>query len=356
MAADSSKTEKATPKRREDERKKGNIFQSRDVVSALSILAIFFILKFTMPYIYRRITDILVKYIGYTHTVNTLSASFVMDIAKDAMLAVILMAGPVMLTSIAVGIIATGAQTKFKFSKEHIKFKFSNISPIKGFKKLFSLRSIVELVKALIKIVIIVAVLYNSFQKIFTQCIKLMYNDIMQAAIFILSTIMDMVIQLSAAFIGIAALDYLYQWWDYERNIRMSKQELKEEYKQLEGDPQIKSRIKEQQRKMSQKRMMQQVPTADVIIRNPTHVAVALRYKLEDNSAPVVVAKGQDYIALKIIEIAQQYDIPMKEDKPLARALYSAVEVNQEIPSEYYSVIAEILAWVYSMKKETRGS
>ena len=183
---------------------------------------------------------------------------------------------------------------------------------------------------------------------------KLMFEDIFDAVIFIMNSIMDIVIQLSMVFILIAAFDYLYQWWEYERNIKMSKQEIKEEYKQMEGDPQIKGQIKERQRKISMQRMMQQVPTADVIVRNPTHFAVALKYDIEKNSAPIVVAKGQDYMALKIIEIAEQNKIPMTENVQLARALYKSVEVNREIPEEYYVILAEIMAWVYSLKKEVR--
>lgn len=354
MAGDGSKTEKATPKKREDEQKKGNIFQSRDVISALSILALFFTLKVVFPFIYNYLTNVIVKYITYVKTVNSLSTAFVIDVLKDAVIAIFLLAGPVMLVSIAVGVIATGVQTKFKMSKENLKIKFSRLSPIQGVKRLFSLRSVTELLKAMVKITVIIYILYLSYLKISDQFIKLMYEDIIQAVSFILNSIMDIVLQLSMVFIAIAAFDYLYQWWEYERNIKMSKQEIKEEYKQLEGDPQIKGQIKERQRKISMQRMMQQVPSADVVIRNPTHFAVALKYDIEKNSAPIVVAKGQDYTALKIIEIAQKCNIPMTENKPLARALYSTVEVNREIPAEYYSVLAEILAWVYSMKKETR--
>jgi flagellar biosynthesis protein FlhB len=197
-------------------------------------------------------------------------------------------------------------------------------------------------------------ILYSEFQNIAKYFTQLMYEDIMQATFFILNSIMNIVLQMSLAFVFIAAFDYLYQWWEYERNIKMSKQEIKDEYKQMEGDPQIKGQIKDRQRRMAQQRMMQKVPTADVIVRNPTHFAIALKYDIEKNSAPVVVAKGQDYTALKIIEIAEQYHIPMTENKPLARALYSAVEVNREIPPDYYVVLAEIMAWVYSLKKEDK--
>lgn len=354
MAADSSKTEKATEKKRQDERKKGNIFQSQDAVSALSILAIFYTLKICIPYIYHYLSNLYVKYVGQITKVNYFSTNYIMDILKDSVIAIIVLAGPVMLMSIAVGVIVTGAQTKFKFSKELLKIKFSRISPIQGMKRLFSLRSVIEVVKAIIKVLVVSVVLYLAFQKMLIQFNNLMFQDVMQAVIIILNSIMDIVIQLSIVFIGLAAADYLYQWWEYERGIKMTKQEVKEEFKQMEGDPQIKGRIREKQRQMAMKRMMQQVPTADVIVRNPTHFAIALRYDNEKDNAPVVVAKGQDYVALKIIEVAQANNIPMKEDKPLARALYASVEVNMEIPPEFYAVLAEVMAWVYTLKKEEK--
>lgn len=345
---------KKQPKKSGRMNEKGNIFQSKDAVSAFSILAIFYTLKICFPYIYSYLSNFLTKYINYIKTINGFNTLFIMDVLKDSVIAVVVLAGPVMLMSIAVAIIATGAQTKFKFAKENLKFKFSRISLIQGFKRLFSLRSIIELVKSLIKILAITAVLYTGIKGITVRVINLMSEEVMQAAVFILNSVMDIVIRLSVVFLALAAGDYLYQWWEYERNIRMTKQEVKEEYKQMEGDPQIKGRIKEKQRALSQKRMMQQVPTADVIVRNPTHFAIALKYDIDKNTAPVVVAKGQDYVALKIIEIAQTHDIPMKEDKPLARALYAAVDVNMEIPPEYYAVLAEIMAWVYTMKKEDK--
>ncbi|HEX2985424.1 MAG TPA: flagellar biosynthesis protein FlhB [Caproiciproducens sp.] len=349
--ADSSKTEKATPKKREDERKKGNIFQSADVVSALSILVLFLTMKMVMPYIYQYLSNFMSKYFVYTKTVHELTIDSVMKFATDSVISFLLLAGPVMLASVAAAIIATGVQTRFKFSKENLKMKFSRLSPIQGIKRLFSIRSITELVKSMVKISVMLIILYSAYMKIVSDFMNLMYEDVLQATYFILNSIMDIVLQMSMAFIGIAVLDYLYQWWEYERNIRMTKQEIKEEYKQLEGDPLIKGQIRDRQRRMARQRMMQQVPTADVIIRNPTHIAVALRYDIEKDSAPVVVAKGQDYMALKIIEIAEQYKIPMTENKPLARALYREVEVNGVIPQEYYVVLAEIMAWVYSMKR-----
>lgn len=353
-AASEGKTEKATPKKREDERKKGNIFQSADVVSALSVLAVFEVAKLALPYAYRYYCNLYLQFAAYGKTVQTLGEDFALEILRRAAAAVLLIAAPTMAASVLTAIIATGAQTKFKFSREHIKFKMSNISPIQGIRRLFSIRSVVELLKSIVKAVIIGYIIYAQIKGICNQCIAMMSEDVMQASIAVLSDLMDMVIQISAVFLGMAAFDYLYQWWEYERSIRMTKQEIKEEYKQLEGDPEIKGRIRQQQRSLAKNRMMQQVPKADVVVRNPTHFAVALRYDPRKDNAPVVLAKGQDYLALRIVKIAEQCHIPMKEDRPLARALYVSAEVNMEIPPEFYNALAEIMAWVYQMKKETR--
>ncbi len=353
MAVDSSKTEKATPKKRQDERKKGNLFKSQDVISAVSVLSVFLTLKLTFPSIYDRLSLTLAEHIAYSATMDELTTGNAVVLLGNALLVVALATGPVVAVAVVVAILSSGVQTRFRFSKELLKFKFSRLNPIEGFKRLLSMRSIIELIKATLKITVIVVVLMASYRSVYDQFIELMMRDIRQAVGFILNTIIDIVFKLSLAFSAIAALDYLYQWWEYERNLRMTKQEIKEEYKQLEGDPQIKGRIKERQRGMAQRRMMQKVPTADVVIRNPTHYAIALRYNLKKDRAPIVVAKGQDSLALRIVAVAEQYHIPTTENKPLAHALYEAVEVDCEIPPEFYTALAEILAWVYSLKKET---
>lgn len=355
-ASASEKTEKATPKKREDERKKGNLFQSSDIISAVSILAIFLALRFTVPYIYRYFSNLYIQYLGYARTETTATVELAAKACNNAIIAVLLLSASVMIVSILVAVLAAGIQTRFKFSGEKIKFKFSNISPIQGIKRLFSLRSVVEVLKAIAKVVVVAYLLYVQIKGFYARGINMLEGDVFASTASMLTTIMDLVIQMSIAFIGMAVLDYGYQWWEYERNIRMTKQEVKEEYKELEGNPEIKSRIRQVQQQMSRRRMMQQVPTADVIVRNPTHFAVALRYDAKKDNAPVVVAKGQDYLALRIIAIAQQYQIPMKENRPLARALYESVEVGREIPQEFYTVLAEIMAWVFQLKKEAGGA
>lgn len=176
--------------------------------------------------------------------------------------------------------------------------------------------------------------------------------DLVPATVFILNDCMKLVLRIGIAFIAISVLDYFYQWWEYERQLKMSKQEVKEEYKQMEGDPQIKGKIKENQRRMAMSRMMQAVPSADVIIKNPTHFAVALRYDTEKDAAPVVVAKGQDELALRIIKTAEDNHVHVIENKPLARALYATTELNREIPAEFYGTIAEILVYVYKLNNK----
>lgn len=355
-ASASEKTEKATPKRREDERKKGNLFQSSDVISAVSILTIFLALRMTVPYIYRYFGNLYIQYLGYAKTESSAQKELALKACNNAIIAVLLLSASVMIVSVLVAVLAAGVQTRFRFSGEKIKFKFSNISPIEGMKRLFSLRSAVEVVKAIAKVVVVSYLLYVQIKNFYTQGINMMEGDVFESTVNMMTAIMNLVIQMSIAFIAMAVLDFGYQWWEYERNIRMTKQEVKEEYKELEGNPEIKSRIRQVQTQAARRRMMQQVPTADVVVRNPTHFAVALRYDAEKDNAPVVVAKGQDYIALKIIEIAQQHNIPMRENRPLARALYESVEVGREIPQEFYTVLAEIMAWVFQLKKEAGGA
>lgn len=351
MSGSGDKTEKATPKKRHDERKKGNVFQSQDIINVVSILAVFTVLKIYLPYMFKHLGNTMAKYILWIKYTDTINESLAMDILKDGCVTIILVACPILLTAAAAVIITSGAQTRFVFSKENIKMKFSKLNPIQGFKRLVSMRSAVELIKSLLKVIIISYVLYSAFKNIINSFSALISMNIMQGILFILNSIMDIVLKVAVVFAILSAFDYLYQWYDYEKNIRMSKQELKEEYKHTEGDPQIKGKIKDLQRQMAARRMMKQVPSADVIVKNPTHFAVALKYDAKYNRAPVVVAKGQDYMALKILQISQQYHIPVKENKPLAQALYRSVDINKEIPPELYAAIAEILAWVFTLKQ-----
>lgn len=346
------KTEQATPKKKRDERKKGNAFSSKDLVTAFFILIIFFTMKIMGEFMLSEIFHSLTFWIKLCDGSFKITDEAIHPIIIEAMKTIFIVVGPIMLVSIVVNVLFTGAQTKFIFSPEALKFKMSRINPIEGFKKLFSIRSVVELVKSLLKIAVIAAIIYDQISKSITQFARLFDVDIMTGILYLCSSIFSVVTTIGAIFIGIGILDLGYQWWEYEKNLKMSKQEVKEEYKQMEGDPQIKGQIKQKQREMAQKRMMADVPTADVVVRNPTHFAVAIRYDHEKNNAPTVVAKGADLVAKKIIEIATEAKVIMTENKPLARALYDTVEIGQEIPSEFYQEVAEILAWVYDINNK----
>lgn len=346
------KTEKATPKRKKDERKKGNVFSSNDLASALFIIVMFFTIKIFSNSIYRNLAEGMLSFIDMSGKYNELSQETVNYVFRNAVKIILTVGGPIFIVGILAPIIFTGMQTRFIFSMEATKPKFSRLNPLSGFKKLFSMRAVVDLVKNLIKLAIISAIIYSQIKSRLAEIANFFDIDPKVAIVYLCSSVFSAVMTIAVIFVFVGILDFGYQWWEYEKNLKMTKQEIKEEYKQMEGDPQIKGKVRQKQREMAQARMMQEVPNADVVIRNPTHFAVAIKYDPEKNRAPVVLAKGADLIAFKIIEIASQHDITLTENKPLARALYDAVEIGQEIPEEFYHEVAEILAFVYDLKNK----
>ncbi len=346
------KTEKATPKRKQDERKKGNVFQSREVVSVFSLLIMFYSFKLIAPYFIRIIGRDISNFVSLSTTMDTITPSDVQKIFIDGCMTFAVTALPLLIIGAAATVIFTGAQTKFLFSSKLLEFKGNRMNPINGLKKMLSLRGLIELLKSLIKIVILGAILFHVFKKQMPHIPRLMDMTVEQTMAQVGSIVLSIVKTAVIFFVFLALFDYFYQWWDYEKNLRMSKQEIKEEFKQTEGDPQVKGKIKERQQQQARKRMMQAVPSADVVVRNPTHFAVAIRYDAEKYQAPVVVAKGADLIALKIVEIAENNGVTVMENIPLARGLYDAVDLDQEIPEQFYQPVAEVLAFVYSLKKK----
>jgi len=352
--AGEEKTEKASPKKKRDERKKGNVFQSKDIITVGVIAISFIILQYWRPYIYKFTKEVFFKYISLMETTIVFNDNFIVQVMKDITYTLLASTGILLAAVIISTIIISGTQTKFLISMENIKFKFSKLNPLSGIKKMFSIRAMVEVIKNIIKIAILGYVIYSSIIDRLNEVPKLVSIDLSSGIEFIASSIMAIVKSVVIAFLAISAFDFLYQWWEYEKNIKMSKHDVKEEYKQMEGDPKVKGKIKEKQRAISMSRMMQQVPNADVIIRNPTHFAIAIRYNIEKDNAPIVLAKGQDNIAMKIIERAKENNINIVENVPLARALYKSAELNREIPLEYYEPVAEVLAWVYRMKEKEK--
>lgn len=350
--AGEEKTEKATGKKRRDERKKGNVPISRDVVILVSLVGMFFCTKLVFSDIYLNLKQYLMSFIGMTASLETVNNDLIMDLAQNFMVTFVRICAILLILSILLSVVTTAFQTKLLFTTKSFKPNFGKLNPINGLKRLFSLRSVVEVIKGLIKITILFVIIYQYIEKRVIELPDLLTIDLISGCIYILDTTFGLVMTVAIAFAAIAGLDYFYQRWDYERQMRMTKQEVKEEYKQMEGDPKVKGKIKQTQMKMAMSRMMQAVPTADVVIKNPTHFAVALKYDPEKNQAPVVVAKGQDELALRIIRIAEENDVYVMENKPLARAIYAATELNQEIPADYYGAIAEILVYVYKLKNK----
>ncbi len=351
MASD-EKTEKATPKKRRDQRKKGNVATSKDVITVASLVGCFYCLQLLFPGIFRRLRDLMRFQVSSVADIQELSLSSLQLVGMKAVETAAWCIFPLGVISLAIGVIGTGIQTRFLFTKEPLKFKLSKLNPLKGIKNMFSVRQLVELVKSLLKIIILAVVLYGILKDELVVIAQMMDVNPVSAAAYVLKEIISMVLRIGMIFAAIAGFDYFYQRWKYEKDLKMSKEEVKEEYKQMEGDPKVKGKIRSLQQNMARSRMMQAVPDADVIIRNPTHFAVALRYDIDHDNAPVVIAKGQDYIALKIVEIGEQNGVTVIENKPLARGIYASTPLGGQIPAEYYGVVAEILVEVFRMNKK----
>ena len=346
------KTEKATPKRKQDERKKGNVFLSKEVVTVVTLLVAFVVFKSFAPMLIGTAEDLIRRYLSLGATQTQITERDLRMLFVDGCIAFAKGAMPLLLICTLATVVITMAQTKMLFSAKAFQFKAERLDPLKGLQKLFSMRSFVELLKSLLKITVLLYIIYDILKKELVTMPRLMDMTALQAMSRTGSIIWNIALRAGLLFVFLAAADYLYQWWEYEKNLRMSKQEIKDEYKQLEGDPQVKGRIRNLQQQRARSRMMQNVPSADVVIRNPTHFAVAIRYDQKKNNAPMVIAKGADSLALRIVAVAEQNGVYITENKPLAQALYKAVPLDREIPPEFYQAIAEVLAYVYNVQKK----
>ncbi len=346
------KTEKATPKRKQDERKKGNVFKSNEIVVVASLFAQFFLLKMLASFNIETLGNTIKDSVSMAATTTELTQNTLNDLLVDSVIVFAKAAMPVLLVGVLIAIVLTMLQTKMLFSAKSFAFKANRLNPLSGLKKIFSMRSLVELLKSIIKIIVLLYILYLGIRDELIGFTRLLDMSFGGALAMVGNLLMKIVQNACIIFLFLAAADYLYQWWEYEKNLRMSKQEIKDEYKQLEGDPQVKGRIRQIQQQRAQRRMMQKVPQADVVIRNPTHYAVALQYDQKKHRAPVVIAKGADELALRIVRVAEENDVYITENRPLARGLFEAVEVDHEIPEQFYKTVAQVLAFVYSLRKK----
>ena len=347
------KTEKATPKKRQDSRKKGQVAKSQDVNTAIVLLGVFSFLSLAGSYLLEIIFSVM-RHTFQDLMLVKLTEENIFTIFIAILKELVYFLGPIMLVAMIAGVASNYMQVGFLFSTEVIQPKLEKLNPIKGFKRIFSIRAIVELFKSILKISVVGLITFLVLWSRVDEILFLAQKPIGAALATVASLTVQMGLFASAALLVISVLDYMYQKYDFEKNIRMSKQDIKDEYKNMEGDPLIKSKIKQKQREMAMRRMMQEVPNADVVITNPTHYAIALKYDENKLDAPYVVAKGVDFVAQKIKLIAKEKDIITVENRPLARALYSQTEIGDAIPEEFFKAVAEILAHVYRTKNKIK--
>ena len=343
------KTERATPKKRKEAREKGQVAHSQEVVSAIALVVCISLFLLLGSFFWNRIVGLFSDTLLHRLNMDVTEGNVMAMFSRYAM-EMLLVLAPIFLGAIVVAFAANYFQFGWLFTTEPLKFKLQPLNPINGFKRMFSSRSLVELLKSMLKLLAISLVLYFVLWSERDRVMALAQVPVQEIFSFTGDLTVRVSLLVGAVLLVMAVGDYYYQKHSYEKSLRMSKQDIKDEFKNTEGDPKVKARIRERQRRMAIMRMMQEVPKADVIITNPTHFAVALQYDGTKMDAPRVVAKGQDYLALRIREIARAHDVVTMENKPLARALYERTEIGDTIPADLFQAVAEVLAYVYRLK------
>ena len=352
-AEDEGRTEKGTAKKREDARKKGQVAKSQELNTAVLIVAFCALMMVVGNYMLSRIEKILTKSInGWTEALKQTEANYFYKLINVAIQDIIIISAPLWIGLFIVAFIICYVQVGYKPSSEPFQPKFSKMNPLTGLKNIISADSGFKLLISLGKVIILGFIVYKIVLSKIPIFLKFYDFTPLQILINLSSTVVYIGFYVGGAFLVLSVIDYLYQKHKFEESIKMTKQEVKEEYKNAEGDPQIKGKIRQKMREASMKRMMQAVPEADVIITNPTHFAVAIKYDADKNSAPVIIAKGVDYVAKKIKEKAKEHQIQIVENKPLARTLYYTVDLGKEVPPELYGAVAEVLAFVYNINQK----
>lgn len=349
------KTEPATQKKLTDARKEGQVAKSREIANGMGLLALFLVMKFWVGNMGLQLLRVFSEMYGRMWDMTTFWRGFMPErdaniVYRRLLLRVLVIIAPLLLIGFGVAFICDIAQVKWKPTTKPLHPKFSKLNPIKGFKKFFSLNSLVELVKSIAKILLIVYIAYGYLKDKWPLIFDLYALSVMQALQLLAKTVTDLGIRISILYMVIAFADLAYQKIKFKNEMKMTKQEIKEEFKQQEGDPAIKGKIRQKMREASMRRMMQELPKADVVITNPTHYAVAIKYDPEVAAAPVVIAKGEGHLAARIKEVAKENKVEIVENKPLARMLYANVEIGELIPPELYQAVADVLAFVYHLQ------
>lgn len=350
--AGGEKTEEPTAKKLGDARKKGQVAKSQDLTAAVSLLVFFVILK---VYIGSLGNDLLeVFHETYRHlsdyTNDEFTLQLICSLLGELIKQIMMIAAPFFIVTFLVSVITLLIQVRWKVSTEPMKPDLKKFNPISGMKRLFSKDKLVMLLMSIAKLTVMFYVVYSYLKDQWNLVLDMYEYNLMQALGLIGDIIINIGLRISICFFIIAVADLFYQKWKFHQDMKMTKQEVKDEYKQSEGDPKVKGQQRQRMRQASQRRMMQELPKADVVITNPTHLAVAIQYDKEKYDAPIVIAKGADYLAQRIKDVARENDIEIVENKPLARMLYHNVELGQQIPPELYQMVAEVLAYVYGLK------
>lgn len=349
------KTEPATAKKLKDARKEGKVAKSKELTSAFDLIVLFLCLKIFVSYVggnllglfdlvYGNMADFVRINEGY------MSSQAVSTVLFPVIIRWLLTVLPFFAFGVVITFLISVIQVGWTVSAKPMQPKLSKFNPINGFKRIFSKDTLFELVKSILKVGIIIYIAYTSVRDEAGHLFILYELDLKQAIALVGTLIIDIGLKISIVYLIIGIADYAYQKWKFNDEMKMTKQEVKDEFKNTEGDPQIKGRQRRKMQEVSQRRMMQDVPKADVVITNPTHYAVALKYEAEVRPAPYVVAKGEDYLAQKIKEVARENNVEIVENKPLARMLYSNVDIGADIPPELYQAVAEILAVIFQKR------
>ena len=350
------KTEPATAKKLRDAREEGKVARSKELTAAFDLIVLFLVLKIFVSFVAER----LIGAFSYTYNLipdfvqinaKDVSGQAVSTVVSNSLLQILITCLPFFAFGLAITLVISIYQVGWKVSTKPMMPKLDKFNPINGFKRIFSAESMFELLKSILKIILIIYIAYTSIRGEADNLFILYEIPLTQAVILVGNVILDAGLKISIAYLVIGIADYIYQKHKFNEDMKMTKQEVKDEYKNTEGNPEIKGRQRQRMREVSQRRMMQDVPKADVVITNPTHYAVAIQYDAEKAKAPVVLAKGEDYLAQKIKEVAKENHVEIVENKPLARMLYANVDIGQEIPPELYQAVAEVLAMVYNTRQ-----
>ncbi|MCM3745995.1 flagellar biosynthesis protein FlhB [Paenibacillus pasadenensis] len=348
------KTEDATPKKKQEARDKGQVAKTHELPGAFIILFVFGSFYMLGGFYKERVYRLFGSLFNDWLTLE-LTDGNVMSLFYNIMVQILILLSPILLLAFIAALLVNYAQVGFLLTGEPLKPDFKKLDPIKGFKNIFSMRSVVEFLKSILKLVVVGIVVFMAIWGEWDRILLLGHVPIESIFAFTSGLTLKLGMQFAMLLVVIAVLDYFYQRYEHEKGLRMSKQDIKDEYVKTEGNPLIKGKIKERQRKMALQRMMQEVPKADVVITNPTHYAIAIKYDGSKMEAPVILAKGVDYVALRIREIAKENGVTTMENRPLARALYDRADIGDTIPADLFQAVAEVLAYVYKLKGRSKA-